>query len=264
MNIRVDNLSFAYDGDPVLRDISLEVKSGEMMALVGPNGSGKTTLLKNISGVLGQRAEHQCIQVGSRKLADLPTRDVARIMAVVESEVQTYFDFTVREIVELGRIPYLNRLQALRPGDAEEVERAMEITDTRSLAERPLRQLSSGERQRVWLAMALAQEPRILLLDEPTAHLDLNYQVEILDLVRSLAGRGLCVLFSVHDLNLAALYADRVALLDGGRLVTVGPPGEALTAERIERIFHTSVKVLRDPKTGHLEAILPVRRSEGA
>ena len=261
MNVRVTGLNFAYAGEPVLRDMSLEVKSGEVLALVGPNGSGKTTFLKNISGVLGEESEQRCIYFDLACLADLKPRHVARMVGAVEAAVQSYFDFTVREVVELGRIPYLSHLQSLGPQDREIIAKAMKITYTEEFVERPLSQLSSGERQRVWLAMVLAQEPQVLLLDEPTSHLDLNYQVEILDLIRSLSDEGLCVLFSVHDLNLAALYADRVALLEKGRIVTVGPPERALTQDRIESVFHTTVKILRNPETGSLEAILPVRRS---
>jgi len=262
INIRVSGLSFAYDGDPVLRNVSIEINSGETLALVGPNGSGKTTLLKCISGVLGGKEEQRCVFFDSKRLEDLRPRDVARMLAVVEAEIQTHFDFSVREVVELGRIPYLGRMQALGKKDAEAISKAMRITDTALLADRPLSQLSSGERQRVWLAMALAQEPRVFLLDEPTAHLDLAYQSEILELLRSLAAEGLCVVFSVHDLNLAALYADRVALLKGGELVTVGAPDEALTAERIEDVYGTSVQVIRHPQTGELQAILPARRGK--
>ncbi|MCZ6792923.1 MAG: ABC transporter ATP-binding protein [Planctomycetota bacterium] len=263
MNIRVEGLSFAYDGEPVLRDIRVEVRSGEVVALVGPNGSGKTTLLKSISGVLGGRVAGRRVFFDDRPLAELDRRDVSRLLGVVEAEIHSYFDFTVREVVELGRIPYLQRLQGLSASDGETVERAMETTDIRELADRPLSQLSSGERQRVWLAMALAQEPRALLLDEPTSHLDLNYQVEILELLRTLAAGGLCVLFSVHDLQLAALYADRVALLEKGRLVTVGPPEEALTEERIESVFRVRVRLLKNPESGRIEAILPERRRPG-
>ncbi len=258
--IAVSGLSFDYGGVPVLREVSLEVGAGEVLAVVGPNGSGKTTLLKNLSGVLGGAAQRRCVRLGSRSLSDLSPRDIARIVAVLEAEVETYFDFSVRELVELGRIPYLNRLQALGKRDRDAVDRALDVTKTRVFSERPLSSLSSGERQRAWLAMALAQEPEIFLLDEPTSHLDLAYQVEILELLRSLAARGLSVVFSVHDLNLAALFADRVALLDRGRLATVAPPAEALTAEHIREVYGTSVRVLSDPETGEFRGIIPERR----
>ena len=260
MNVTVSDLSFAYDGDPVLKGISLKVSAGEIVALVGPNGSGKTTLLKNVSGVLGHEAQRRSVRLGDRSLADLRPREVSRVLAVVEAEIDTYFDFTVREVVELGRIPHLRRFEAFGAPDERAVDRALDITSTSVFAERSLNQLSSGERQRVWLAMALAQEPRIFLLDEPTSHLDLSYQVEILELLRSLAADGLCVLFSVHDLNLAALFADRVVLLEGGRVVTVGPPAEALTPERIENVYGTAVRVIRDPETGAFAGIIPERR----
>jgi len=263
MSVRVDGLSFAYDGTPVLRDVSLEVPAGEVLALVGPNGSGKTTLFRAVSGVIGGIEARRKVWIGERSLAEFSPRELARTVAAVEAEVETRFDYSVREVVELGRIPHLNRLQALGRRDHEVVDWALERTATRDLEERPLSRLSSGERQRVWIALALAQEPRLLVLDEPTSHLDLAFQVEALELVRRLAASGLTVLLSVHDLNLALRFADRVALLSRGRIAALGPPAEALTRERIEDAYGAAVRVLRDA-AGRVEAILPERRDLGA
>lgn len=245
--IRVENLTFAYDGRPVIEGITLDVKAGELLALVGPNGSGKTTLLRAISGVLppGQGAVYLDFDDHHPQMVtELSARELARSLAVVEQEVHVAFDFTVREIVSLGRLPHAHKLKSFSVPDQRVVEEAMQRVEIEQFADRNIHALSSGERQRVFLAMALAQEPKVLLLDEPTAHLDLKYQIEIMELVRGLADQGLTVMAALHDLNLAARYSDRVAVLSQGRFAGCGPPREMLTSELIQKVWGVQVEVV--------------------
>lgn len=241
--IRLEDVQLGYDGRLVLRDLTLEIAPGEIFGLVGPNGSGKTTLLRAISGRLPP--QYGLIYLDCCRLSELSPKELARELAAVEQEISSSFDFTAREIVELGRLPHRERWQRLSSRDHEIVTRALELTHTLEFADRAIHSLSSGERQRVWIALALAQEPKALLLDEPTAHLDFNYQIEIMELVRSLAEKqNLTVLVSLHDLNLALHYTDRVALLSEGRIIALGEPERVLTEELIEQVFRTRVRIV--------------------
>ncbi len=251
--IRLENVHVGYDGRLVLHDLSLEIAPGEIFGLVGPNGSGKTTLLRAISGRLPPHAG--AIYLDCRRLNELSPRELARELAALEQEISCSFDFTVREIVELGRLPHRQRWQRLSPKDREIVVRALTLTHTLEFADRAIHSLSSGERQRVWLALALAQEPRVLLLDEPTAHLDLSYQIEIMDLIRSLAQSDLTVLVSLHDLNLALRYTDRIAVLSEGRVLALGEPERVLTEELIERVFRTRVRIVNGTGERYIVAV---------
>lgn len=240
--IYLESVQVGYGGHLVLRDLNIEVAPGEVFGLVGPNGSGKTTLLRAISGRLPPHTG--AIYLDCRRLSELSPRELARELAALEQEISCSFDFTVKEIVELGRLPHRARWQRLSFQDHQIVTRALALTHTLKLAARTIHSLSSGERQRVWIALALAQEPKILLVDEPTAHLDLNYQIEIMELLRSLAQRDLTVLVSLHDLNLALHYTDRIALLSEGRVLALGEPERVLTEELIEQVFRTRVRVV--------------------
>jgi len=244
MKIALDQLSFAYNGVPTLNDINLEVNGGEVLAVVGPNGSGKTTLLKLVSGLL--KPKSGAVYLDGAKLESLSPRELARKLGALEQEHQTEFEFTARELVSWGRIPHSSRFQKINVEDEEAVDNALQVTGLTGLSLRSINELSGGERQRVFLAMALAQEPEILLLDEPTAHLDMRYQIEILDLVRKLATCGLAVIVAIHDLNLAARVADRMAFLNSGSLEAHGPPDQLLCSDLIERIWGLKTRVLRD------------------
>lgn len=237
--IRLDGVELGYNGQLVLRDLSIKIVPGEVFGLVGPNGSGKTTLLRAISGRLSPQAG--AIYLDFRKISELAPKELARELAALEQEVSCSFEFTVREIVELGRLPHVGRWQRLSQRDHQIVTRALSVTGTLEFADRSIQRLSSGERQRVWLALALAQEPTVLLLDEPTAHLDLGYQIEIMELIRSLAQEHLTVLVSLHELNLALRYTDRVALLGEGQILAVGEPQRVLSPELIKRVFKAQV-----------------------
>ncbi len=256
--IRLEKVQVGYDGRLVLRDLDLEIAPGEIFGLVGPNGSGKSTLLRAISGRLSPH--DGVIYLDCRRLSELSPRELARQVAALEQEISCSFDFTVREIVELGRLPHRERWQRLSDRDHQIVTRALTLTHALEFADRNIHSLSSGERQRVWLALALAQEPKVLLLDEPTAHLDLNYQIEIMDLIKSLAQRDLTVLVSLHDLNLALHYTDRIALLSEGRVIAMGEPERVLTEDLIARVFRTRVRIVDGTGESY---IVPLRSRQG-
>jgi len=245
--VELAGVTFSYRAAPALDGVSLKVPRGGFWAIVGPNGSGKTTLLRCMSRALRPQAGAVLLE-GSDVMA-LAARDVARRLAVVpQAAPGEGAEFTVAEVVLMGRQPHLGRFETEGAGDWEAVRRALEQTQTMGLAQRRFEELSGGERQRAVIARALAQEPRVLLLDEPTAHLDLAYQVQVLDLLRRLnRTRGLTVLAVMHDLNLAAQYFDSFMLLARGRVCAVGAAEEVLTAANIGRAYGGDVLVSRHP-----------------
>jgi len=242
-------VSFTYGRDFRLIRIDLGVLPGEILALVGPNGSGKTTLLKLASGLLTPREGE--VRLDGVNLARMSRRDIARHIAVVPQGIHIPFALTVREVVALGRTPFRGALAGESARDRGAVAEALAFTGLEEMAGRYFNDLSGGERQKVSLALALAQEPELILLDEPTAYLDIRNQVEILELVRRLARQSrLTVIAAIHDLNLAALYFDRLALLRAGALAAVGPPETVLTESIIRDTFGTAVHVGRHPAAG--------------
>jgi len=256
--LRILNLSAAYNNGLVLRSVNLEVAAGEVVALVGPNGAGKSTLIRVLSGVLPARGGQA--QLDGADLLRLPPAQRARRVAVVPQMLQLPPGFTVSEIVLMGRTPHLPLWGSESQHDCEVTWAAMRRAHIEHLADRLVGELSGGEQQRVVLARALAQEPRVLLLDEPTSHLDLKHQVTVLELVRHLARtEHLAVLVTLHDLNQAALYADRVALMQRGEIVAHGPAAEVFTAERLSRVYDVNIAVSTHPSRG-----TPVVLSDGA
>ncbi|MBE0634399.1 ABC transporter ATP-binding protein, partial [Candidatus Bipolaricaulota bacterium] len=227
---------------------SLEVPSGSASALIGPNGSGKSTLLRVISGVL--RPQSGAVFLDGDPIARRSTRDLARHLAMVEQERAMGFDFLVREVVALGRIPHRARFAGQTQADVQTIRHAMELADVCALANRSIHAISGGERQRVYLALALAQEPAVLLLDEPTTHLDLRHQTEFMSIVRQQATEGMTVLIAIHDLTVAAQVADRMALMGDGQMIVAGTPGDVLTAENIESTFGVRAIVGIHPELG--------------
>jgi iron complex transport system ATP-binding protein len=247
--LTIQSLCVAYQERPVLHHLSLTVEKGQILAVVGPNGAGKSTLVRAVSGVLPAREGK--VWVDGRDLSRLSPAWRARYMAVVPQARQLPGAFTVYQTVLLGRTPYLSWLGQAGRRDHEAVLLALERTHLADLAERRVGELSGGEQQRVLLARALAQEAPILLLDEPTTHLDLQHQSSLLNLVRSLTReKNLTVLMVLHDLNLASLYADRVALLVDGQVFALGKPDEVLTTENLSAVYRVSVSVIPHPEYG--------------
>jgi iron complex transport system ATP-binding protein len=221
--------------------VSLRVESGEMVALLGPNGAGKSTLLKLATGIL--RPSRGQIRLGERDLRALSREEVARRMAVVPQDFSVQFAYTVRQIVELGRLPHMGAWGLARAGDQRAVDEALRETDTVGLEGRVFNELSGGERQRVLIALALAQDAGIVLLDEPTAHLDIKHQIETLDLMRRLnRDRGLTVLAALHDLNLASRYFPRLVIFRN-TIIADGSPSEVLDARLLSQVYETPVRI---------------------
>ena len=250
------NVSAGYRQQPVLHDITLTIQAGQMVALLGPNGAGKSTLLRVLTGL--QPLTGGEVQLFGRDLRQLRATERARLVAVVPQEVTTPMAFTVAELVALGRSVPRGRWSALAPADRQAVEQALAYTDTLELRDRYYSELSGGEKQRAIIAMALAQEPQLLLLDEPTSHLDINHRLEVLQLLERLnRERGLTVMMTSHDLNLAAEFFPHLALLNHGRITAVGAPPDVLREDLLEEAYHCKLAVRRDA-TGLL-MILPTR-----
>jgi iron complex transport system ATP-binding protein len=247
--LEVSGIACGYDREDVLTDVSIALSPGDFVAVAGPNGSGKSTLIRAMSRVLRPRRGTATLE--GADLYELPARRSAQAIAVLPQETTLDFEFTCEEIVLMGRAPHLGRFETESERDRAVVREAMERTSTWELRQRPIVELSGGERQRVLLARAFAQEPRILLLDEPTSHLDLSFQAQILRLVRALRDeKKTAVLATLHDLNLAAAYADRIVLLSGGRVVAAGGPAEVLTEAVLRPVFGDGLTVRPHPDTG--------------
>jgi iron complex transport system ATP-binding protein len=241
-----------------LSGVSLAVTKGSFTGLLGPNGCGKTTLLKLMAGVL--RPASGAVTLEGRVLADLPRRLAARHVAVVPQDTHPAFDYTALEIVLMGRHPHLRTMQLEGPADLAIARESLEATGTAHLAHRAFTSLSGGERQRVVIASALAQRPEVLLLDEPTASLDLGYQLEVAALLRQLSReQDVTMVMATHDLNLAASMCDTLALLRDGRLLGHGPTSEVLTAAMVRRLYDVEADVQLHERAGHL-TVTPVRR----
>jgi len=254
--LKISGLSVSYGTRLALQDISLEVPRGQVLALIGPNGAGKSTLIRAASGILPIQAGS--IRTNGDEFTALPPMQRARYMAVVPQSVSLPPAFTVWETVLMGRTPYLNFLGQTSAADEAIVRGALRRVDAFEFADRRVGELSGGEQQRILLARALAQSTPILLLDEPTAHLDMQYQVSLMQTVSHLAHTDdLAVLVALHDLNLAARYADRVALLVDGELVAIGTPAEVLTPELISSAYHLPVQVVPHPFQEAVPLILP-------
>lgn len=251
-------LGFSYGENSVLEDVSLDLRRGEMVGILGPNGGGKSTLLRLLSGVLEPKRGE--VRLHGRPLREWSRPEIGRTVAVVPQDTHIEFPFSVTEVVLMGRAPHLAGFAFETERDIEVARRAMERTGVTELGGRTIQEVSGGERQRVILARALAQEAEVLLLDEPGAFLDIRHAVEIHDLLRELPREGKAVLCVLHDLNLAALYCDRVALFAGGRLVRLGPPAEVITYAAITQVFETEVYVDRNDITGAVN-VLPLSRA---
>jgi iron complex transport system ATP-binding protein len=247
--LELRNIDFSYHRRRVLSGITLDVRAGEVVALLGPNGSGKSTLLAVANGAL--KPESGELLFEGRPVAAFSRREIARRMALVAQSGEVRFPLTALEYVLAGRFAFGGALGFDSPRDLEVAVKSLDDTDAIQFAGRKFNELSSGERQRVVLSRALAQEPRLLLLDEPTANADIAHQISMLKFVRNLAHeKSLGALVVTHEINLAAEFADRVALLKDGSLVAVGSPRDVMTPESLGRVFDTPLLVDQHPKSG--------------
>ena len=245
--IHLEGVTVAYRGRPALRDLSLHIGHGERVALVGPNGAGKSTLLRAIAGLIEPTVG--TVELDGRPVASLDRLAVARRLAVVPQVSALPFSTTVDEVVALGRLPHEHPIRGMRPADRAAVAAAIEQVGVGHLMGRDARELSLGERQLVLLAMAVAQDADVLVLDEPTVHLDLRHQVEVMELLRDLNARqGTTILAVLHDLALAAHFFPRLVVLDGGRVVGDGPASEVLAPDRIREVFGVDPSLVRLPE----------------
>ena len=255
--IELRGVSFGYAAEVVVRDVSFRVAPGEFVGIIGPNGSGKSTLLRLMSGY--RRPWQGQVRLDGRPVERRDRRELGRLVGVVPQDTAVTFPFSVTEMVLFGRTPHVGGFGFERDRDLAAARRAMERTDTTHLARRAVTELSGGERQRVILARALAQEPAILLLDEPAAFLDIRHEVEMYDLLRDLQRGGMTVVSVLHDLNIAALYCDRLLLLHEGRLARAGTPAEVITYPTLTAVYGTEVYVALNDITGCLN-VLPLSR----
>lgn len=247
--LKAHAITCGYGGDPVLQDVSFELAPGDFVGVIGPNGCGKSTLIRAVTGVL--RLDAGTVDLEGQDVLKMPRREVARRVAVIPQDAGYLFGFTVLEMVMMGRTPHLRRLQRASDRDVALTEKALRQTDMLSLKDRKVTELSGGERQRAVIARALAQEPRLLLLDEPDSHLDIGHQIEIFDLISALnREQGLTLLCVSHNLNLASAYCRQLMLMQHGRLTGIGSPEEIITPERIYEVYGVRALVQRSPVNG--------------
>jgi len=257
MFLRAEGVDFSYGRRPVLRKVDLVMRKGEFVGLIGPNGSGKTTLLKILAGTLMPREGRVTLE--GRRISELGRRETARRIAVVAQDERCPSGFTVEEIVLMGRSPYLKGMAMEGAEDCEAVEQAMEMAGCLALRRREMAALSGGERRRVYIARALAQEPEILLMDEPTAHLDLLHQTEIMERLSERNRQGLTILMVTHDVNLAVLFCRRLVALREGVLLGTGCPEKLIEPDFLEALFGCRLGVFR---LGEHPLMFPCRKGE--
>ena len=244
--IALENIQYSYAGTPVLQDITFSVNPGDFFIVIGPNGSGKTTLMKLIAGIA--QPDKGMVNILEHPIHSYRRKILARQIAFVPQSVPMDFPFTVKEVVLMGRSPYQGMLGLESKEDMKKTQQAIMFTGLDHLADRKMNQLSGGECQRVFIARAICQEPSVLLLDEPTAALDLSHQIRIMDLMEKLKmEKRITIVMVSHDVNLAAMYGKRLLLLDKGRMAEIGPPREVLTYQNLERSYGCTLLVDKNP-----------------
>jgi iron complex transport system ATP-binding protein len=258
MDIKARHLSFSYGKREALRGVDLDFAAGTITGIIGPNGSGKTTLLHCLMGLLKARGE---ILLDGRLLSSLRRKDIARAMGLVSQKEEIHFPFTVKDVLLMGRYPRLAFSRSPGVGDYRRVQEVAAMMEITAYLDRPVNTLSGGEFQRVMVARALAQEPGVLLLDEPTLHLDLRHQVDILQLISNISdASGLTVIMVSHDLLLAARFCDTMVVMDRGSVVTTGTAEKTLTPELIGRVYGVSATVTHDRERGLSSLVLSGHR----
>ncbi len=259
--LSLDRVAFRFEDAPLLEEVSLEVAPGSFLGLLGPNGAGKTTLLRIAAGLL--KPHRGTVSLWGQPLEGMSRREVARQLALLPQSGNLPPSFTARELVLMGRTPYLGFLAQEGAADEAIVDRAMELARCRHLADRRAEELSGGERQRIMMARALAQQPKVLLMDEPTTHMDLRHQIATIQLVVELVQDGLAALGVFHDLNLAACYCSHLAVLSCGRLVAAGTPEEVLTPSLLSEVFQVDLCLTSHPQGGVPAVLPPASRHNG-
>lgn len=259
-SIKASNLTFSYGDKNILDTLNLEICTGSFVTIIGPNGSGKSTLLKNITAEY--TPQQGAVLLEDQDIFKISKKNLAKTIAVVPQDTGGDFSFSVMETVLMGRMPHQKRFEGDSPRDLEIARWAMELTNVWDLRDRSVNELSGGERQRVIVARALTQEPRILLLDEPTSHLDIQHQFELLELLESLnKTKGLTIIAVLHDLNLAAQFSHKIVLLDKGKIVAYGDPAVVLTAQNIRNSYHIEVALSTNEITGRFN-IIPLSKQK--
>ncbi|MBP0943448.1 Fe(3+) dicitrate ABC transporter ATP-binding protein FecE [Pseudomonas alliivorans] len=246
--LQAQQLDIGYGATRIVQDLSFSPPPGRVTALIGPNGCGKSTLLKAFARILTPQSGS--LSLDGKAYRDLSARDLARKVAFLPQVLPIPEGVSVRQLVAYGRSPHNSLWGRLSGADQHSVEQALQRMELETLAHRPLSDLSGGQRQRAWLAMILAQDAAIVLLDEPTTYLDISHQVELLDLMRALSAEGKTVITVLHDINQACRYADHLAVMKAGRLVASGAPGDVLNAELVCRVFDVQVQIMQEPVAG--------------
>ena len=243
-NISIKNLSFAYDKKVILDDITLDFNKGKFYSIIGPNGSGKSTLIKNISKTLGSKGKS--VYIDDKDIYTLNNKTLAKIMAIIPQTTIIDYEFTVSEIVMMGRSPHKKRFEDFNTEDERIIKKYMEATSTWELKDKFITELSGGEAQRVIAARVLSQETDIVLLDEPTSNLDIQYQIEFLNIFKNLKTDKI-IIAVLHDLNLASIFSDEVILINKGQVVAKGTPWDVINEENIKNIYNIPVKIFENP-----------------
>ena len=245
--LKVTDVEFGYKDERTLKGISFEINKGEFVALMGPNGSGKTTMMRCINRIM--RIDGGRIEIDGQDVSGLTMQEISRICTTVPADTALDFSLTVRDYVSLGRSPYIKTIWWEDEEDERMIAEAMWDLGVANYANRRLQELSSGERARVLLAKGIVQTPKVLLVDEPSAHLDIKYKVQIMEILRELSRRGLTILIASHDINLLTRFCDRILLLSKGRILDYGAPKDVVTESSIEEVFDIKVKIVEEGGT---------------
>ncbi|TLN21966.1 ABC transporter ATP-binding protein [bacterium] len=251
--IKIEALRAGYGSKEVLRGINLEIASGEFIGILGPNACGKSTLVKAISGVISPTDGN--IYLNGGRISEIPPLELAKLVAVIPQSTEIPFPFTGEELVSMGRFPHTGRFSALSESDVKHIQKALEETDTVALSGRLVTEISGGERQRLILARALAQQTPVLIMDEGTAAMDAHRKIDAFDLLRRKNREGMTVICVMHDLNLAALYCDRLIFMKEGEIAKDGPTGEVFSRETIEAVYKTRVEIFAHPRIDRPQAV---------